>query len=162
MDGTVSTATKRLVEVIAEQMMRVLKNFKYRSQGVNADQMPNVMLCANDTNLMEIATNDKFVRYFDKTNSKSIILNLMLNRFEHLTPAVTRLLSIDYDDFQPPKSMRFNEIKDDVYECSFERRWIELLVIFEKSVLAMLSTCIFTLVSFANDLTITTKITNRI
>lgn len=112
--GGSASSLRKLVEKITEKMMSVLRNFTYLLNGGTKEGMPNVMRCSkNNSTLIETATNDKFVRYFDQANNKTIILNLYLNRFEHVTPAVTTLLNINYDDFQPPAYMRFNEVVDE-------------------------------------------------
>lgn len=58
-------------------------------------------------------TIERFVRYIDKTSSNRVMLNLYLNRFEFSTPAVSRMLTINYDDSNPPNRYRFNETLDE-------------------------------------------------
>ncbi|EFN88322.1 hypothetical protein EAI_09098 [Harpegnathos saltator] len=55
---------------------------------------------------------DKFVRYMGKHTSHHIVLNLYLNGFELSTPAISRTLTINYEDCNPPQRYRFNEALD--------------------------------------------------
>lgn len=55
----------------------------------------------------------KFVRYADRGSGDHIVLNLILNRFELRTPTMPPQLTINYDDFNAPRTYRFNETRDD-------------------------------------------------
>lgn len=56
-------------------------------------------VCLSTDRLAEGITSDTFVRYRDNTSGELIMLNLYLNRYEILTAAVTKLMTIDYEHF---------------------------------------------------------------
>lgn len=140
--GSGNTLEKVVSTLLLEKMRRVMSTFDTRSKNRTSgtsidasdaiDDTPNENLENDDDDVCDGVTNDdgvfidgsksaRFVRYRDKSSGERLMLNLYMNRFEPITPAVTSLLTINYDDFDPPRTYRFNECRDgDIYEfvCS--------------------------------------------